>query len=119
MDDDDEIKNKSDVFKKALQVELTRIPLPDLPLLPISSSTPSNPSSIFGDNQLIHSWIKRYSRENPIEMIGDPDLSGLNKSQLKAVAMCMSERLSLIQGVSLIFTLSSFLDEARVWLLTL
>lgn len=70
-------------------------------LLPISPSLRSlNPSTLFTDNQLINSWVKRYRRNNPIVMDGDPE-TGLNKSQTKAVAMALSEQLSLIQGVRL------------------
>jgi hypothetical protein len=57
-----------------------------------------NPSALWAENQLIHSWIQRYRRLNPIKMEGDPDL-GLNESQTRAVAVSLGERLSLIQGV--------------------
>lgn len=64
-----------------------------------TTTTASNPSSLLMDNQLIRSWVRRYEREDPITMIGDPDIA-LNPSQTRAVAMALSERLSLIQGVS-------------------
>lgn len=71
-------------------------------LLPISPSLRSlNPSTLLTENQLINSWVKRYRRNNPLVMDGDPE-TGLNKSQTKAVAMALSEQLSLIQGVGLI-----------------
>lgn len=63
-----------------------------------TQTTASNPSSMFLDNQLIRSWIRRYERFDPIKMIGDPEL-GLNPSQTRAVAMALGEKLSLIQGV--------------------
>ncbi|GAA5985540.1 hypothetical protein JCM11641_007986 [Rhodosporidiobolus odoratus] len=56
-----------------------------------------HPSELLRQNQLINSWIKRYSREEPLAMPGDPDL-GLNESQMRAIAMALGERLSLIQG---------------------
>ncbi|KAM0791996.1 hypothetical protein ACM66B_007108 [Microbotryomycetes sp. NB124-2] len=62
-----------------------------------ASEPASNPSSLFADNQLINSWIKRHARDDPIKMTGDPDL-GLNESQTKAVAMALGQSLSLIQG---------------------
>jgi hypothetical protein len=55
-------------------------------------------SDLFRDNQLIHSWIERYRRDDPLVLPGDPDL-GLNASQTKAIAMALGDRLSLIQGV--------------------
>lgn len=64
-----------------------------------TSTAPMNPSKLFKDNQLINSWIKRYGRDKPIKMIGDPEM-GLNESQTRAVAMALGESLSLIQGVS-------------------
>ena len=48
----------------------------------------------------IMSWARRYSKEKPIIIEGDPDLGALNSSQLRAVAMMVGERISLIQGVS-------------------
>lgn len=67
--------------------------------LPDSTPGPTNPSTLFMDNQLIRSWVRRYERENPLKMVGDPEL-GLNESQTRAVAMALGESLSLIQGVS-------------------
>lgn len=55
---------------------------------------------LFDDDQLIHSWIMRYSRPNPIEVEGDPLLSGLSEIQTRAVALMLSVPLSLVQGVS-------------------
>lgn len=53
---------------------------------------------IFTSDHRLASWCKRYSRSNPIVIDGDPDFSGLNASQQKAIAMMVSEKLSLVQG---------------------
>jgi hypothetical protein len=75
-----------------------------------TQTTASNPSSMFLDNQLIRSWIRRYERFDPIKMIGDPEL-GLNPSQTRAVAMALGEKLSLIQGVRFFsFSLDLFIS---------
>lgn len=58
---------------------------------------------IFKDDMRIQSWAKRYSRVNPIRVEGDPDLQGLNATQVRAVAMMVGERISLIHGVSCCF----------------
>ncbi len=55
---------------------------------------------IFKDDMRIQSWAKRYSRVNPIRAEGDPELHGLNATQIRAVAMMVGERISLIHGVS-------------------
>ncbi|GAA5828083.1 hypothetical protein JCM11251_005722 [Rhodosporidiobolus azoricus] len=63
-----------------------------------SNSTSLHPSPLLRSNQLINSWIARYSRPGPpLAMPGDPDL-GLNESQIRAIAMALGERVSLIQG---------------------
>ncbi|KAH8913978.1 P-loop containing nucleoside triphosphate hydrolase protein [Atractiella rhizophila] len=55
-------------------------------------------SSLLSENQMLHSWITRYSRPGPpLTVEGDPDL-GLNESQTRAIAVSLSRRLSLIQG---------------------
>ncbi|WFD19887.1 hypothetical protein MCAP1_002128 [Malassezia caprae] len=52
---------------------------------------------LFAQDQRIHSWCERYARARPLRMEGDPEL-GLNQSQLRAVAMMLRERVSLVQG---------------------
>lgn len=52
----------------------------------------------FADNCLIRSWATRYRRPNPVVVEGDPDLSGLNASQIRAMATMIGERISLVQG---------------------
>lgn len=65
---------------------------------------PSHPQrrGMFGDNQLMMSWCARQLRTDaqPMDIEGDPDVSHLNSSQRKAIALMISERVSLIQGVS-------------------
>lgn len=52
---------------------------------------------LFWHDARIRSWYERYSRAHPIQLDGDPDL-GLNASQMRAVAMMLKERVSLVQG---------------------
>jgi len=52
----------------------------------------------FRNDQRILSWAKRYSRDHPIVMDGDPSIN-LNNSQRKAMATMVGQRISLIQGV--------------------
>lgn len=58
------------------------------------------PRGILTRNKLIDSWTRRYrDRQEPLVVEGDPHVP-LNPSQLRAIAMMLSERLSLVQGVS-------------------
>ena len=75
-------------FTKPFDIDATSVP----PLLEQESS------GILARNQLIHSWAKRHRRAQ-LPMSGDPELE-LNPSQTRAIAMMLSERLSLVQGVS-------------------
>ncbi|KAF8621479.1 hypothetical protein AX15_007769 [Amanita polypyramis BW_CC] len=52
----------------------------------------------FRDDMRIQSWARRYAEIDPIVMEGDPDLSGLNKTQIRALALMIGQRISLIQG---------------------
>ena len=52
----------------------------------------------FRNDQRIMSWAKRYSKDHPIVMDGDPPID-LNHSQRKAIATMIGQRISLIQGV--------------------
>lgn len=56
----------------------------------------------FKDDMRIQSWARRYMRQNPVQVEGDPLLEGLNSTQIRAVATMIGERLSLIQGVSIL-----------------
>jgi hypothetical protein len=53
----------------------------------------------FKEDMYIQSWARRYSRINPIVIDGDPVLEGLNATQIRAIAMMIGERISLVQGV--------------------
>ncbi|KAH0825645.1 hypothetical protein J3R83DRAFT_12675, partial [Lanmaoa asiatica] len=52
----------------------------------------------FKDDMRIQSWARRYARKDPIKLDGDPVLNGLNATQIRAVAMMIGERISLVQG---------------------
>jgi hypothetical protein len=65
----------------------------------------------FRNDQRIMSWAKRYSKDHPIVMDGDPSID-LNHSQRKAIATMIGERISLIQGVGGKTSLSFFLAKA-------
>lgn len=60
---------------------------------------------IFFEDQRIQSWVRRYSLPVPLVMDGDMPLPGLNPSQIRAMALMIGKRVSLVQGVrpSLIF----------------
>jgi hypothetical protein len=64
---------------------------------------PSHPQrqGMFANDMFIMSWCRRQLRPGGtlLEVEGDPDIR-LNTSQRKAIAMMLSERVSLIQGVS-------------------
>ncbi|KAG6902936.1 hypothetical protein C0995_009328 [Termitomyces sp. Mi166 len=53
----------------------------------------------FKDDMRIQSWARRYAEPNPVVIEGDPVINGLNMTQLRAVAMMIGQRISLIQGV--------------------
>ena len=65
----------------------------------------------FKDDMRIQSWARRYARTNPIVMDGDPILDSLNATQIRAVAMMIGERISLIQGVSPPFLIDSMKSD--------
>ncbi|KAE8259440.1 hypothetical protein A4X13_0g1013 [Tilletia indica] len=56
------------------------------------------PFTTFDADCRIHSWASRYDRDHPLVIDGDPDLDGLNASQVRAVAMMLRNRVSLVQG---------------------
>lgn len=53
----------------------------------------------FKDDMRIQSWARRYAQKVPVKIDGDPVLDGLNSTQIRAVAMMIGERISLVQGV--------------------
>jgi len=64
-----------------------------------ASRLSSKHQGVFRDDMRISSWARRYARHNPIRVEGDPELP-LNSTQIRAVAMMIGERISLVQGVS-------------------
>lgn len=64
----------------------------------LRTSEPS-PKGIFAADMRIQSWARRYSRKEPLVVEGDPVLSGLNSTQIRAVAMMLDNRFTLVQGV--------------------
>ncbi|KAJ7041270.1 P-loop containing nucleoside triphosphate hydrolase protein [Mycena alexandri] len=52
----------------------------------------------FADDQRIHSWARRYSQPEPVVVEGDPPLENLNSTQIRAIALMIGQRLSLVQG---------------------
>lgn len=86
--------------------ELTAQALPTQPTDVDAVPVPSEPEvnmraeTILSSNQMIKSWTDRYRvTSEPLRIEGDPEI-GLNPSQMRAIAMMLSERLSLVQGVS-------------------
>jgi hypothetical protein len=65
--------------------------------LPTSTAALAPPRGILARDQLIQSWAARYRRPKALQIEGDPTIS-LNPSQLRAMAMILSERISLVQG---------------------
>jgi hypothetical protein len=64
-----------------------------------SSHMPDGNLGVFKHDMRIQSWAKRYSKVNPVVIEGDPVLDKLNSTQLRALAMMIGQRVSLIQGV--------------------
>ncbi|KAG6837045.1 hypothetical protein H0H93_015616 [Arthromyces matolae] len=62
-----------------------------------AASTDSNWCGAFKDDMRIQSWVRRYARHDPLVIEGDPIIP-LNSTQLRAVAMMIGQRMSLIQG---------------------
>ncbi|KAJ7442181.1 P-loop containing nucleoside triphosphate hydrolase protein [Mycena galericulata] len=61
-------------------------------------ASPSDTNGAFKDDQRIHSWARRYSEPVPLVMNGDPPLTGLNATQIRAMALMIGQRVSLVQG---------------------
>jgi hypothetical protein len=64
-----------------------------------------NTFGVFSQDMHIHSWAMRHSMMPPIKMDGDPVLEGFNETQVRAIALMIRERMSLVQGVSFFFSL--------------
>jgi hypothetical protein len=56
-------------------------------------------SGAFRDDMQIMSWARRYREIEPVKVEGDPVMADLNSTQIRAVAMMIGERASLVQGV--------------------
>lgn len=69
-------------------------------LLEHSSRKTGDHGGAFKDDMRIQSWARRYSALNPVRVEGDPVLEGMNATQIRAAAMMIGERVSLVQGVS-------------------
>jgi len=63
------------------------------------SADPIFSHGFFADHDDIMDWVRRYSVDKPVIKAGDPG-TFLNKSQKRAIAQMLGERVSLIQGVS-------------------
>lgn len=57
----------------------------------------SSGQGILARDQLIQSWARRYRGPKALRVEGDPVIN-LNPSQMRAMAMMLSERISLVQG---------------------
>jgi hypothetical protein len=76
----------------------------DVDAIPLPPHHTDRGETLLARDQLVQSWTKRYRCETggePLRMEGDPDVR-LNPSQMRAMAMMLSERLSLVQGVSVL-----------------
>ncbi|KZV63553.1 hypothetical protein PENSPDRAFT_208228 [Peniophora sp. CONT] len=52
----------------------------------------------FAEDMRIMSWARRFSRPDPLRVESDPELAGLNKTQVRAIATMIAQRASLVQG---------------------
>ncbi|KAH9976642.1 AAA domain-containing protein [Lactifluus volemus] len=53
---------------------------------------------VFKDDLRIQSWTRRYSRVEPIRVEGDPELNGLNATQIRAIAMMVGNESASFMG---------------------
>lgn len=71
-------------------------------------------SNLFTDNQLIRSWAVRHSTTPPLmTMPGDPPLGTLNPIQVKAIALALQHRMTLIQGVRAVHLLCNLPSQTQ------
>ena len=68
---------------------------------------PSSTPGFFVHHYDMMSWAFRYNRDNPLKKAGDPEIL-LNSSQIRAIAQMLSERISVVQGVSTSLSFSGF-----------
>ena len=67
-----------------------------------TSGQPAKPRStpgFFVHHYDLMGWAIRHNREEPLKKAGDPEIL-LNPSQIRAIAQMLSERISVVQGVS-------------------
>lgn len=91
----DVILSDFDAYSPRAALEMTDVNAntTDEPVWPISSP------GFFANRMDIMDWALRYNRDKPIKNIGDPKIS-LNNSQIRAIGHMISERISVVQGVS-------------------
>ena len=73
----------------------------DQPAKPVSSP------GFFVHHYDLMAWAFRYNRDEPLIKAGDPKIL-LNPSQIRAIAQMLSERISVVQGVSTSIAFSGF-----------
>lgn len=91
--DTDRILTGIPVIPEATAMKPTDIDATPLP----TPHAHSAPRGVLARDQMIQSWTRRYRSSQALEVEGDPIIP-LNQSQLRAIAMMLSERVSLVQG---------------------
>ena len=92
-DNDNDILTEVPVIPEAKNMKPTDIDATPLP----TPHAHSAPRGVLARDQMIQSWTRRYRSPQALEIEGDPIIP-LNQSQLRAIAMMLSERVSLVQG---------------------
>lgn len=85
----------------------------DVDATPIPIPVQTGSAGIFAKNQMIVSWAKRHRVDKgsgPIQIENDDP--PLTPTQMRAIAMMLSERLSLVQGVGLLLSLRCNMADA-------
>ena len=67
----------------------------------VSVRPPITLDGLFRHDSRIHSWAKRYSQLDPVIVEGDPVLMHMNPTQIRAIAMMLLNKFTLVQGVSI------------------
>jgi hypothetical protein len=87
------VDTTSQVALRPEDVDATAVPTPH----PVNE-----PASVLMRHPALKSWTERHRVKGvPVREKGDPKVD-LNPSQTRAIAMMLSERLSLVQGVSFV-----------------
>ena len=97
-----------DVLLKAQEVEVVATNSTEQPEKPQAPNLDSklalpddffeSPGSFSADSR-VQTWAVRHRRSPGMNMEGDPIIQNMNQSQIKAMALMISNRISLIQGV--------------------